>query len=154
MSAPFQPVVLDTNALSALFDSKKSEHADAVAAMHRLLGARTESTVDSHEPLFIIPSLVVYEVKRGLLKRNNWRLLHYVERILEQYADIEPFDEDVAEIAAKTWVHRSQIGRPAGELDLLISATAVSVGYDIVTADGGFPDADDVRTLRWDSVQR
>lgn len=154
MSEPFQPVVLDTNAICALFDSKKAEHQDAVEALARLLKARAEEEDDSLDPIFIIPSLVVYEVKRGLLWRQNKRLLRRVNDVLRLYAYIEPFDVAAAEQAAEEWARRAVAGRPAGELDLLIWATANSVDENIVSADKGFPEAQGVRKLRWDQVQR
>jgi predicted nucleic acid-binding protein len=144
-----RPLVLDTRALSALLDPKKPDHPSAAHVLATLLAARARGEIEPDQPLFSVPALVVYEARRGLLKRDNRRLLTHLERFLRTQSRVVPFDQRTAELAASLWVARSREGRPAGELDLLILATAVTIGADVVTADDGFPTAEGVTLWRW-----
>ncbi len=153
MRAVHHRVVLDTNALVALLFEKKPEHQDAKQAMGRLLVAQGAEPAPQTDPLFIVPSLVVYEVCRGLLKIKAEKDLLRFGQFLRQYADVSPFDENTAEVAAVLWSRRAAAGQPAGELDLLIAATAVVEDCDVVTYDKGFPTEPDFRILTWADVQ-
>jgi len=68
-------LVLDTSALSALIDDKKPDHEDARLVMQARLLKRAESEDAADEPLFLVPSRVLYEIRRGLLHCGNQRLL-------------------------------------------------------------------------------
>ena len=145
-------LVLDSRALSALLDPKKPDHEAAKHVLATRLAARALSDTDQDRPLFYVPALVVYEVRRGVLKRENRRLLTQLDRFLRTHAQVEPFDQATAEAAAALWVTRSREGRPAGELDLLILATAATIGADVVTADDGFPTVEGVTLWRWPAL--
>jgi predicted nucleic acid-binding protein len=153
MSNSFRPVVLDTNAVAALFDAKKPEHQDAKDAYERLLAARAADPSKQAECLVVVPALVVYEVRRGLLKVGSQSMLRHFDQLLRAQAYIAPFDEDTANLAAKEWAALQTAGKAAGELDLLIAATALEVDENIVTADIGFPALPGIRKLRWAEVQ-
>lgn len=60
-------LVLDSRALSALLDPKKPDHEAAKHVLVTRLAARALSETDQDRPLFYVPALVVYEVRRGLL---------------------------------------------------------------------------------------
>jgi predicted nucleic acid-binding protein len=93
-----------------------------------------------------VPALVVYEVRRGLLKRANRRLLVQFDRLLRNHAHVHPFDEATAQRAAEEWVTRTRAGKTPGELDLLIAVTGAVLGADVVE---GFPEPSGVRLRRW-----
>lgn len=152
MMGEYQAVVLDTRAISALLDARKPDHAEAQRALGALLAARAADRSEPSQALFIVPALVVYEVRRGLLKRGNRRLLIQLDRLLRNHARVEPFDEATAERAAVEWVQRTSQGRTPGELDLLIASTAAVLGADVITADLGFPEPAGVTLLRWSDV--
>ena len=149
MTSRPREIVLDTRALSALLDERKPDHTEAQRALELRLRARATREGAADQPLFIVPSLVLYEVRRGLLKRDNQRLLRKLAQLLRAVATIEPFDEAMADRAAVEWVTRTRAGRTPGELDLLIASTAAVLGADVVTADNGFPEPEGVRLLRW-----
>lgn len=149
MTEGYRAVVLDTRAISALLDARKPDHGDAQRALGVLLAARAADTAEPSQALFIVPALVVYEVRRGLLKRGNRRLLMQFDRLLRNHARVEPFDELAADRAAEEWVARTRAGKTPGELDLLIAVTGAVLGADVVTADDGFPEPAGVRLRRW-----
>jgi predicted nucleic acid-binding protein len=141
-------LVLDTSALSALIDEKKPDHGDARRVMQARLLQRAEDEDAEDAPLFLVPALVLYEIRRGLLHRDHQRLLRKLAQLLRTLAAVEPFDTAMAERAAQAWAARASSGRQAGGLDLLIASTAAVLGADVVTADDGFPNVGQVRLLR------
>ncbi len=149
MTGELRDIVLDTRALSALLDERKPDHLDAQRALESRLRARADGRLEANRPVFIVPSLAVYEVRRGLLKKGNQRLLLKLSRLLRTIARVEPFDESMADRAADEWVTRTRAGKTPGELDLLIAATGAVLCADVVTADNGFPEPAGVTLRRW-----
>lgn len=80
--------------------------------------------------------------------RHRVRRLEFVEAVLSTF-QIEEYDLRVARAHARLLGHVRKAGRPRGAHDLIIAATAASVGRVVVTADpdgfNGLPDVD-VRT--------
>jgi tRNA(fMet)-specific endonuclease VapC len=66
------------------------------------------------------------------LARDRRRELDNVERILSDL-DILPFDDNAAWLFARSTAHLRRIGRPAGDMDVLIAATAFANGHCLVT---------------------
>lgn len=80
-----------------------------------------------------IPSLVVFELEYGVKKsahpRRNQNTL---EEFLRPFS-VLPFDEKVANIAAKIRYDLGKIGTPIGPIDTLIAATAMANDKTLVT---------------------
>ncbi len=149
MTGEIKDIVLDTRALSALLDERKPDHADAQRALEARLRARADGRLEANRPVFIVPALAVYEVRRGLLKKDNQRLLLKLARLLRTIARVESFDEVMADRAATEWVARTRAGKTPGERDMLIAATGAVLGADVVTADNGFPEPAGITLRRW-----
>ncbi|XID75177.1 type II toxin-antitoxin system VapC family toxin [Alkanindiges sp. WGS2144] len=113
-------LVLDTNTISYYFRGEPC----VVAALE----ATTPEQV-------AVPAIVVYELQYGLrrlapsqAKPRLQALAHFL-----QYVRVIPFDEQVAQIAAKVRVDLEKLGTPIGAHDVLIAATALSVHGQLVT---------------------
>jgi predicted nucleic acid-binding protein len=137
-------LMLDAEALSALLDERKEGHSDAQAVLAALASEAPDGTA-----LFIVPSIALYEVRRGLLKVAAKRRLRDLDRFIRGYADISDFDEIAANSAAEVWAARARAGRPPGERDVLILGCAVAEDADIVTRDAGFPTVEGVVVRTW-----
>lgn len=114
-----------------------------------MLRARAQVPGAEDEPLYVVPALVLYEVRRGLLKSQNARLQRSLDALLRAYVRVVAFDATTAERAAVEWVARTRSGKTPGELDLLIASTGAVLGADVVTADNGFPEPEGVTVRRW-----
>jgi len=66
------------------------------------------------------------------LARDRRRKLDSVDRVLSDL-DILPFDDRAAWLFARSTAHLRRIGRPAGDMDVLIAATALANGHCLVT---------------------
>jgi predicted nucleic acid-binding protein len=81
---------------------------------------------------FIIPPLVYYEIRRGLLADNAKKLIQpfvdFCEEISIGEMTLEVYDE-----AARHYDSRRRIGRPVGDMDVLIAAFCIVNGYTLVT---------------------
>jgi len=139
--------MLDAEALSALLDERKEGHVDARAVLGILAANAPDGT-----SLFMVPSIALYEVRRGLLKVAAKRRLRDLDRFIRGYADIVDFDEVAANVSAEVWASRARSGKPPGERDVLILGCAVVEGADVVTRDAGFPSAEGVAVRTWKEV--
>lgn len=145
-------LVLDAVALSALLDERKPDHADARRVLAAWAAESAPDAGDAAVPPFVVPTIVLYEVRRGLLKVGARRRLRDLDRFIRTYAWIEEFDQETASIAAELWADRARAGQPAGERDLLVLATAKLLDCDVITRDAGFPSVKGVRVLTWAQV--
>jgi predicted nucleic acid-binding protein len=50
---------------------------------------------------------------------------------------VVPFDVQVARVHAEIWAQLASRGDVVGERDLMIAATAISIGYSLATRDRG-----------------
>jgi tRNA(fMet)-specific endonuclease VapC len=66
------------------------------------------------------------------LARNRSRELDSVHRVLSGL-EILPFDDRAAWLFARSTAHLRRIGRPAGDMDVLIAATALAYDHCLVT---------------------
>lgn len=108
---------LDSNTVSyALRDE------GAVASRLRAIGPRQ----------IVLPSLVVFEVKLGLIRVGRHRLIDAFERMVQTLPVID-FDLEAAEHAATIRAHLDPRATPIGLADLLIAATARRHGCTLVT---------------------
>jgi tRNA(fMet)-specific endonuclease VapC len=79
-----------------------------------------------------LPSVAAYELAYGSLKSGSQRRKRVMEAI---FTDLEqaPFDSAAAAEAARVRVELEKRGVAIGPLDLLIAATALSLGATLVT---------------------
>jgi tRNA(fMet)-specific endonuclease VapC len=68
----------------------------------------------------------------GELAHDRRRELDSVHRVLSDL-EILPFDERAAWLFAGATAHLRRIGRPAGDVDVLIAATTLAHGHCLVT---------------------
>jgi len=80
----------------------------------------------------MLPSLVVYELHYGTLKNGSPRRKANMETLLHQLAQA-PFDDAAALEAARIRVNLEKRGLIIGPIDVLIAATAISIGAILVT---------------------
>lgn len=144
-------LVLDAVALSALLDARRPDHPVARAVLAALV-AKQAASADPDEEVFVVPVVALYEVRRGLVKVRADRRVRDLDTFIRSYAWVEDFDEATANTAAELWAERARDGRPAGERDLLILATAVEIDGDVITRDNGFPVTGDVAALTWSDL--
>jgi tRNA(fMet)-specific endonuclease VapC len=82
---------------------------------------------------FGISVLTRYEVRRGLwVKRATVRLNRF-DWFCEQFVESFPLTDSILEIATRLWSEARLGGHSAGEIDLLIAATALDLGRPLVT---------------------
>ncbi len=86
---------------------------------------------------FIIPKIVDYEVRRGLLARHmDKKLKQYLT--FRQTITVGAIDDHVWEKAIYVYAALSQIGKPTGDDgDVLIAAFCLVNGYTLVTNNRG-----------------
>ena len=87
---------------------------------------------NDRDNMIIIPPLVYYEIKRGLLIDNSTKRLRSFEHFCEDLnigeMTLEAYDE-----AARLYAKQRRIGRPIGDADILIAAFCIVNGYTLVT---------------------
>ena len=93
--------------------------------------------LSSHgEELVAISSITFSELLHGLHRARNTEIKaersRFISSIREDYTII-PFGESQAEQHARIWAELERAGLMTGAHDLLIAATALSVGYSLVT---------------------
>jgi predicted nucleic acid-binding protein len=99
--------------LSALLDGASAAKEDVVAAS-------------------ITASELLHGVHRATRTADRARREAFVENILAT-VPIIPFDLIVARVHARLWADLSMKGQNVGPSDLIIAATALSLGYDVAT---------------------
>jgi tRNA(fMet)-specific endonuclease VapC len=78
----------------------------------------------------------VAELNIGVeLARDREAESESIRRVLFPLSILE-FTADAAECFAKCTAHLRRIGRPAGDMDVLIAATALTNGHNLVTRNG------------------
>ena len=110
---------LDTNIISYVLNG----NADLAAK----LDAITKSGQQA-----VIPLMVYYEARRGLLANNATKKTRVFDRLCSKLGirDLTAADMDVA---AGIYADRKNRGAPIDDADLLIAAQCVSNGYTLVT---------------------
>ena len=79
-----------------------------------------------------LPSVVAYELAYGTLKSRSDRRKQVMETVFASLAQA-PFDAAAASEAARIRVELEGRGETIGPLDLMIAATALSLGATLVT---------------------
>lgn len=81
---------------------------------------------------FIIPAMVYFEVKRGLLRLNSIRKLEAFEFLCENFG-VGEFDFEVWKKAAEIHNYLAAKGQPIDDGDILIGAYCIVNDYTLVT---------------------
>jgi len=94
---------------------------------------RHTDTVLDEGHIFVIPKIVDYEVRRGLIARNMTnKLQEYLN--FRKSVLVGAIDDAVWEKAIEIYVVLKQIGRPiGGDGDILIASFCLVNGYTLVT---------------------
>ncbi len=77
---------------------------------------------------------LLHGVHRADTQKRRIKRASYVEKVLELYA-LYPFDLAAARIYAELWATLQRKGVRIGAHDLIIAATAISLGWTVATLD-------------------
>jgi tRNA(fMet)-specific endonuclease VapC len=112
---------LDTNTVSYFFRGEGRVAATLLSKPRRMIA---------------VPSVVRYELRRGLLalpaSRARAAKLEALDAFLASVQSL-PFDDAAAEVAAAIHAQLKRAGKPIEPHDLLIAATALAAGATLVT---------------------
>lgn len=113
---------LDTNIVSYMLDDndKINDQIDLITSNGHTL---------------IIPPVVDYEIRRGLLSQNYLKKLRKFEQ-LQQFVSVGTFELEVWRKAAEIYASLSKQGKPIGKSfdgDVFIAAYCVINGYTLIT---------------------
>jgi predicted nucleic acid-binding protein len=75
---------------------------------------------------------LLHGVHRAEAPKRRMKRAAFVEKVLEQYA-LYPFDLAAARVYADLWATLQKRGTQVGAHDLMIAATALSVGFSVAT---------------------
>jgi predicted nucleic acid-binding protein len=112
--------LLDTDILSDILRGRNQVVVDAADAYLKTHGQ------------FAISAFTRYEIVRGLRWRNATARLVAFEQ-LSHSMTIHPITADVLDRAADLWAEGATQGKPKMDADLLIAATALVHGLELVT---------------------
>lgn len=97
----------------------------------------------------ISASELLHGVHRAATPAQLTRREAFVESILA-VVPVIPFDVVTARVHARLWAQLASKGVNVGAHDLLIGATALTVGYDVATRDKrSFPKIPGLRVVTW-----
>jgi tRNA(fMet)-specific endonuclease VapC len=113
-------VLLDTDILSEVFkqrDAAVTQHAAAFLRTHRQ---------------FTVSAFSRFEVRRGYLSKQATKQLALFD-VFCGHCQVLPITDPIFDRAAELWADARQHGHPCGDADVLIAATALEHGLDLVT---------------------
>jgi predicted nucleic acid-binding protein len=97
----------------------------------------------------ITASELLHGVHRAKGQARRARREAFVEAILNTLP-VLAFDELAARVHARLWAELASKGRSIGAHDLIIAATAIARGLDVVTRDErSFPRIPGLKVIRW-----
>jgi predicted nucleic acid-binding protein len=97
----------------------------------------------------ITASELLHGIHRAAKPGQRARREAFVEHMLSELPVIS-FDLVIARIHARLWAQLAARGTAIGSHDLLIAATALSLGYDVATRDErSFPKIPGLKVLHW-----
>ena len=114
------PSLLDTDILSEML---KQRHARVVAHAAKYL---------TDQGQFALSALTRYEIVRGMRDRNASAQLQKFESFCQQSV-VLPITDAILMRAADLWVIARRNGHPKSDADLIIAATALEHGRNLVT---------------------
>jgi len=115
-----EPCLLDTDILSEIFKGRNQDITDNANAYLKVHGG------------FAISAFTQYEVVRGLRWLKATTKLVAFERLC-QAMTIYPVSVDVLDRAADLWADGATQGKPKMDADIIIAATALVHGRELVT---------------------
>lgn len=106
-----------------------------IAAERGRLALGEQIRGQEHEPL-ALSALTASELLHGIHRagdaQRRFRRERFVEAILTRFP-IAEFDLDVARVHARLWAELAEQGRVVGAHDLIIGATAITMGFQVAT---------------------
>ena len=81
---------------------------------------------------FSLSVLVYAEILFGLKKSGNEQITNKVKTFIDNLRIVD-FSVEAAEVYSKIRIHLEKSGRPTGNMDLLIAASAITEGAVLVT---------------------
>jgi predicted nucleic acid-binding protein len=100
----------------------------------------------------VIPNIVYYEIKRGLLSIFSPKKTATFNQLCKSY-EVGAMDKGTAEIAALIYSKLKKKGKLIEDADLLIAATCLQNGYTLVTNNiKHFENVDDLKIENWCAV--
>jgi len=127
---------LDTNIVSYILRGDK-------ALKDKLTLERTNGNIS------VIPLMVYYEVKRGLLAKDATNKMKFFETLCENLGIHELTKSDM-NTAANIYADLKRIGKPIDDSDLLIAAQCITNGYTLVTNNTKhFENIVDLKFVNW-----
>jgi len=127
---------LDTNIISYVLNGNST------------LAGKLESVTKSGDNV-VIPLMVYYEAKRGLLANNATAKMQVFDKLCLRISvyDLTVYDMNTA---ATIYADRKRKGRMIDDSDLLIAAQCVTQGYTLVTHNTKhFEDIDGLQVVDW-----
>jgi tRNA(fMet)-specific endonuclease VapC len=94
---------------------------------------------------------LLHGVHRAETPKRRMRRAAYVEKVIEQFA-LYPFDLAAARVYADLWATLQKRGIQIGAHDLMIAATALSLGFSVATL--GLKDYQKIEGLTLEQVGR
>jgi len=125
-------VILDTNAVSALF-----------------LGDRALGTVLGDAVRHHLPTVVIGEYRYGLLRSRQRSQLEELLDGLIQQSVVLPVDQTTAEVYSQVRYELRAKGQPIPENDIWIAALARQHLQPVVTRDEHFDQVSDLQRVGW-----
>ena len=106
---------------------------------------------DANEPV-AMAAITACELLRGVAKLPAGVRRARSERWLETLLGVVPvidYDVDIARVHAALWAELTALGKNLGAHDLMIAATAISVGFELATRDVAFRSVPELVLRRW-----
>jgi predicted nucleic acid-binding protein len=125
-------MILDTNALSALFDGDE--------ALRRMLGREIKIS---------LPVVVLGEYRSGLIGSRKKGQIEPDLDVMQGESNILSVDAETAMVYAKIFDQLKRVGKPIPSNDIWIAALAVQYNLPIVSRDRHFDHVPGVRRLTW-----
>ncbi|MDR1068594.1 MAG: type II toxin-antitoxin system VapC family toxin [Clostridiales Family XIII bacterium] len=92
---------------------------------------RLEATIKAGNQI-IIPPIVYYEIRRGLLAKNAATQIAQFDELLAEI-EVAGIDISTLDIAASTYAALKNAGKPISDADLLIGAYCIKNNFTLVT---------------------
>ena len=113
---------LDTNIISYMLDDNE-----------KIKNQVNQIVANGHT--FIVPPVVDYEIRRGLLSKNYLKKLRKFDQ-LQKFISVGAFDLEIWRKSAEIYALLSRQGKPIGKTfdgDVFVAAYCVINGYTLIT---------------------
>ena len=106
---------------------------------------------DANEPV-AMAAITACELLRGVANLPAGVRRARSERWLEALLGVVPvidYDLDIARVHAALWAELTALGQTLAAHDLMIAATAISLGFELATRDAAFRAVPELALRRW-----